>query len=98
MVGFLGIVPFLFLLGGVLLEIKAVGRYMRHTLDATHPAIPLAMVCFSGLIAASLEDWLFAIGYYLSVFVWSIAFCLVDLTRHPIATEPASSGFSASSA
>jgi hypothetical protein len=77
----------LFLLTGVLLEVKAVGRYMRYTLDSSHPAIPLAMVCLSGLLAASLEDWLFAVGYYLSVFVWSMAFCLVDLTRRQIQPE-----------
>ena len=84
-VGLLGIVPFLLLLTGVLLEVKAVGLYMRYTLDSSHPAIPLAMVCLSGLLAAGLEDWLFAVGYYLSVFVWSMAFCLVDLTRNSIA-------------
>ncbi len=83
-VGLLGIVPFLFLLAGVLSEVKAVGRYMRCTLDSSHPAIPLAMVCLSGLLAAGLEDWLFAVGYYLSVFVWSMVFCLVDLTRNSI--------------
>ncbi len=86
-VGLLGIVPFLFLIGGILLEIKNVGMYMLRTLDGAHPAVPLAMVCLSGLLGAVFEDWLFAVGYYLSVFTWSMAFCLVDVTRHPI--EPA---------
>jgi hypothetical protein len=89
-VGCLGILPFLFLIGGILLEIKTVGLYMLRTLDGSHPAVPLAMVCLAGLVAAAFEDWLFAVGYYLSVFFWSMAFCLVDLTRHPIEPEPVS--------
>ncbi len=83
--GFLGILPFLLLIGGTLLEIKTVGRYMLRTLDGSHPAVPLAMVCVAGLVGAVFEDWLFAVGYYLSVFTWSLAFCLVDVTRHAIA-------------
>jgi O-antigen ligase len=83
-VGLLGILPFLFLIGAVLVEIKTVGQYMRRTLDSSHPAIPFALVCLAGLVHATFEDWLFAVGYYLSVFMWSMAFCLVDLTRHPI--------------
>jgi hypothetical protein len=45
------------------------------------------MVCLAGMVGAVFEDWLFAVGYYLSVFVWSLAFCLVDVTRNPIAPE-----------
>jgi O-antigen ligase len=92
-VGLLGILPFLFLLGGVLMEVRAVGQYMRRTLDGSHPAVALALVCLAGLVAAGFEDWLFAVGYYLSVFLWSMAFCLVDLTREPIEGPP---GFVAS--
>ncbi len=83
-VGLLGILPFLLLIGAILLEIKTVGQYMRRTLDSSHPAIPFAMVCLAGLVNATFEDWLFAVGYYLSVFLWSMVFCLVDLTHQPI--------------
>jgi hypothetical protein len=38
------------------------------------------MVLLAGLIHASLEDWLFAPGYYLCVFFWSMAFVLADYT------------------
>ena len=82
-VGLLGITPFLLLIGGMGLQILKVGRYLRRTLDASHPAVPLAMVCLAGLIHVTFEDWLFAVGYYLSVFVWCLAFCLVDLTSQP---------------
>jgi hypothetical protein len=57
---------------------------MRRTLDGTHPAVPLAMVCVAGFINAMFEDWLFAVGYYLSVFLWCLAFCMVDLTRQRV--------------
>jgi O-antigen ligase len=86
-VGLLGILPFLLLIGGLVTEIGTVARYMVRTLDSSHPAIPLAMVCLAGLVGTVFEDWLFAVGYYLSVLVWSLAFCLVDVTRHPIAPE-----------
>ena len=86
-VGLLGILPFLLLIGGVAVEVGTVYRYMLRTLDASHPAIPLAMVCLAGLVGAVFEDWLFAVGYYLSVFLWSLAFCLMDVTRRPIVPE-----------
>ncbi len=69
------------------MEVATVCNYMLRTLDGSHPAVPLAMICLAGLVGAVFEDWLFAVGYYLSVFVWSLAFCLVDVTRHPIAAE-----------
>ena len=80
-VGMLGILPFLMLLGGMFLEIHKVGQYVRRTLDGSHPAVPLAMVCVAGFLHATFEDWLFAVGYYVCVFFWCIAFCLADLTR-----------------
>jgi hypothetical protein len=46
--------------------------------------LSLAMFFFAGLVGSAFEDWLFAVGYYLSVFMWSLAFSLVDVTRHPI--------------
>jgi O-antigen ligase len=87
-VGLLGLVPFVFLIAGVILEIKTVAIYMLRTLDDRHPAVPLAMVCLAGLVGATFEDWMFAVGYYLSVFFWSMAYCLVDMTRNSIQPEP----------
>ena len=51
---------------------------MVRTGNPAHPAVPLAMVMVAGLVHAGLEDWLFAPGYYLCVFFWSMAFVLVD--------------------
>jgi len=52
---------------------------MRKTGIACHPAVPLAMVVVAGLVHACFEDWLFAVGYYLCVFFWSLALVLVDV-------------------
>ena len=37
------------------------------------------MVLAAGLIHAGFEDWLFAVGYYLSVFFWVLAFAFLDM-------------------
>jgi O-antigen ligase/polysaccharide polymerase Wzy-like membrane protein len=78
-VGILGAVPFLFVLLSLLSKITRTVLWMINTGSPFHPAIPLAMVVVAGLLHAALEDWLFAPGYYVCVFFWSIAFILVDL-------------------
>ncbi len=52
---------------------------MQRTADPRHYSIPLAMVVLSGLLHASFEDWLFAVGNYACVFFWVFAFLLADL-------------------
>jgi hypothetical protein len=37
----------------------------------------------AGLVHAGFEDWLFAVGYYLCVFFWTLAFMFVDVLPHP---------------
>jgi len=77
--------------------------YLRRTGDASHYSVPLMMIVIAGLIHAGFEDWLFAVGYYLTVFFWTQAFLLMDVvpgssTQHSTfvhgmrlryATEPA---------
>jgi len=78
-VGFAGDVPFFAL---VTLTIVNVGRallLMRRTRNVLSPAIPLAGVLAAGLIHAAFEDWLFAPGYYLCIFFWTLAFIMVDV-------------------
>lgn len=78
-VGVLGVVPFGLLLLSLLGKILRTIVWMLRTADPRHPAIPLAMVMLAGLLHAGFEDWLFAVGYYLCVFYWSLAFVLVDV-------------------
>jgi hypothetical protein len=52
---------------------------MRRTGDACSPAVPIAAIMAAGLLHAAFEDWLFAAGYYLCVFFWSLAFVFIDV-------------------
>jgi hypothetical protein len=78
-VGMLGVLPFLILLLAILGKVVRTTVWMFRTGSPFHPAIPLAMVMIGGLFHAGFEDWLFAPGYYVCVFFWSLAFILVDV-------------------
>lgn len=78
-VGLLGVVPFAFVLLSLLNKILRTLLWMFHTASPFHPGVPLAMVVLAGLLHAIFEDWLFAPGYYLCVFFWSLAFIFIDL-------------------
>jgi len=78
-VGMMGVVPFLFLVLALVAMVSRTLRWMFRTASLSHPAIPLAMVMVAGLIHAGFEDWLFAPGYYLCVFFWSMAFAFADV-------------------
>ena len=77
-VGVLGVIPFFLMLAVLFVKIVQTVRWMIRTGNAMHPAIPLAMVMVAGMVHAGFEDWLFASGYYVTVFFWSMAFVLVD--------------------
>lgn len=79
-VGVLGVLPFLLTVLVLLRRVARTVAWMWATGNPCHPAVPLAMVVVAGLVHAGLEDWLFAPGYYLCVFFWSLAFVLVDVT------------------
>lgn len=77
--GLLGVLPFyalLFLAAG---NAASVFSWVRRNQDAFSPAIPAAAIIVAGLIDAAFEDWMFAVGYYLCVFFWVMAFILVDV-------------------
>jgi O-antigen ligase len=81
-VGMAGVLPFAFLLLALLGKVLRTVIWMLNTGDARHPAIPLAMVMIAGFISAGFEDWLFAVGYYLCVFFWCLAFILDDIAPY----------------
>ena len=91
-VGLLGVMPFVLLLVALLGRIANTIAWMWETGNPAHPAVPIAMVVLAGLLHAAFEDWLFAPGYYLCVFFWSLAFILVDIApssrpRPPLASS-----------
>jgi O-antigen ligase len=78
-VGLLGGLPFVTL---ILLVAMNAGRtlvWIRSTGDVRSLALPVALILVAGVVNAGFEDWLFAVGNYLCVFFWSLAFMLVDL-------------------
>ena len=46
------------------------------------------MVLLAGLVHAGFEDWLFAVGYYVSVYFWIFAFILADLLPATVVHSP----------
>ena len=77
--GLLGVVPFYFL---AILSAGNAGRvflWLRRSGNAFSPALPAAAIIVAGLIDAMFEDWLFAVGYYICLFFWSINFILADI-------------------
>jgi O-antigen ligase len=77
--GLLGSVPFLVLLLMLVRVLFHVCRWMRRTGNPYHYCIPFALVAIAGLVHATFEDWLFAVGSYLCVFFWVSVFWLMDL-------------------
>ena len=88
-VGLLGVLPFVALLAVTVSNAWKVFAWMKRTGDPRHYSIPLAMVVLSGLVHASFEDWLFAVGYYLCVYFWFFAFVLADLVPAAVAAPVA---------
>ena len=84
-VGLLGLFPFVAILAVTMWNVWKVCAWMNRTGDPRHYSIPLAMVVLSGLLHASFEDWLFAVGAYPCVYFWVFAFVLADLV--PAAVE-----------
>jgi O-antigen ligase len=82
-VGLLGDVPFLFLLALIVANVARVFLALRRS-GSMVAAVPLATIMVAGLIHAAFEDWLFAVGYYLCVLFWSLAFILDDLAPKPM--------------
>jgi O-antigen ligase len=82
-VGLLGIIPFVVLLCMILRLIGRVCLWMWRSRSPGHYAIPLAFICVAGLIHAFFEDWLLAVGYYLSIFFWASVFILSDVQAPP---------------
>lgn len=78
-VGIIGMAPFALLIFLVGRMIYQACSWMRRTADPYHCAVPFAVVLLAGLIHAFFEDWLFAVGYYLCVFFWTVAFWTRDV-------------------
>jgi len=88
-VGLLGVLPFVSLLAVTVSNMWRVCAWMKRSADPRHYSIPLAMVVLAGLVHATFEDWLFAVGSYLCVFFWVFSFLLADLVPVAVAVPVA---------
>ena len=77
-VGLIGSLPFGILLLVLLSRIWQVFARVRQGQSHLDYSVPLAAVLIAGLCHAFFEDWLFAVGYYLSILFWVFAFLLID--------------------
>jgi O-antigen ligase len=82
-VGLVGDIPFFGLVILIAVNVSRAVMQMRRTGNVLSPAVPLAGVLAAGLVHAAFEDWLFAAGYYLCVFFWTLAFIMVDVLPRP---------------
>jgi hypothetical protein len=81
--GLLGMLPFYFLVALTAVNAARVFTWLRRTGNAFSAAVPAAAIVAAGLFHAMFEDWMFAVGYYLCVFFWAIAFIMVDVLPQP---------------
>lgn len=79
--GMLGVLPFVLLLALITKRTLDAIVWMTKTSDPYHPVVPLSILMVGSLLHAAVEDWLFAPGYYLCAFYWSMAFVFVDQIR-----------------
>jgi O-antigen ligase len=77
--------------GGLILallnEVGGVFRWLRRSGRVNQPAVVAASIILAGLINAFFEDWLLAVGYYMSVIFWVLAFSLRDWMACPVWPE-----------
>lgn len=77
-VGMMGVLPFILLLGVLATKVFQTFVWIYRNGNASYAAVPLATLMFSAMVNAAFEDWLFAPGYYLCVFFWTMAFIFMD--------------------
>jgi O-antigen ligase len=82
--GILGALPCALLLLALIREIFRVFSWMRRTGKVNQPAVVAAAIILGGLVNASFEDWMFAVGYYMSVIFWVLALSLRDWMACPV--------------
>jgi O-antigen ligase len=88
-IGVLGAVPCALLLLCLIREIWKVFSRLRRSGEVNQPAVVAAAILLGGLVSASFEDWMFAVGYYMSVIFWLLAFSLRDWMDCPAWSDAA---------
>ncbi len=89
--GVIGTFFFALLLLALLQQVWRVFAWLRRTGNVNQPAVVAAAIVLGGLANAAFEDWLLAVGYYMSVIFWVLALSLRDWMACPVwsDTQPA---------
>jgi len=82
--GVIGTFFFALLLLALTWEIWAIFLWLRRTGKVNQPAVVAAAIMLAGLVNAAFEDWMFAVGYYMSVIFWVLALSLRDWMACPV--------------
>jgi O-antigen ligase len=85
--GAVGMSFFVLLIVALWREIVRVFSWLRRTGKVNQPAVVVAAILIAGLVNAVFEDWLLAVGYYMSVIFWVLALSLRDWMACPAWTE-----------
>jgi len=85
--GVVGALPFTLLLLALTGEIWQVFSWLRRRGKVNQPAVLAAAILLGGLVNAAFEDWLLAVGYYMSVIFWVLALSLRDWMACPVWPE-----------
>lgn len=85
--GLLGVIPFLALIAVTALNVFKVFSWLNKTGDLLSPGVPIAAILLAGFVDGVFEDWMFAVGYYLCLIFWALAFILVDFVPRPMVAE-----------
>jgi O-antigen ligase len=81
--GVIGALPFALLILCLIAEIWRVFFSLRRTGKVNQPAVLAAAIILGGLVNAGFEDWMVAVGYYMSVIFWVVALSLRDWMACP---------------
>jgi O-antigen ligase len=85
--GAIGTFFFALLLLALMRQVWTVFSWLRRTGKVNQPAVVAAAIILGGLANAAFEDWMLAVGYYMSVIFWVIALSLRDWMACPVWPE-----------
>jgi O-antigen ligase len=81
--GAIGTVFFALLLLCILRESWRVFLRLRRSGNVNQPSVVAAAIILGGVVNAFFEDWMLAVGYYMCVIFWVLAFSLRDWMAEP---------------
>jgi O-antigen ligase len=85
--GVVGTFFFVLLLLALLQLVWRVFAWLRRTGKVNQPGVVAAAIVLGGLANAFFEDWLLAVGYYMSVIFWVLALSLRDWMACPVSPD-----------